>query len=103
MDSVWLSFGSLVFGLAAWIFPVVNFGRYEKHNHWITRSIISLSACAMSLAFVILYIHHLVKIEDWSSLMDTMGAFAFVSIVLFAVTAILNIINLIIHSERIAN
>lgn len=103
MDSVWLSFGSLVFGLVAWIFPVVNFGRHEKRNHWITRSIISLSACAMSLAFVIFYIHHLVKIEDWPSLMDTMGAFVFVSIVLLAVTIIINVITLLIYRDRAAN
>lgn len=103
MDFGWLNLGSLVLGLIAWILPVVNFGRYEKPNYWITRSIISLSACAISLSFQIFYSHHLVKIEDWPALMDTMGAVAFVSAVLLVVTIMLNVITLIIYHDRAVN
>ncbi|WP_230321304.1 hypothetical protein [Planococcus salinarum] len=103
MDFGWLNLGSLVLGLIAWVLPVVNFGRYEKQNHWITRSIISLSACAISLSFQIFYSYYLVKIEDWPSLMDTMGAVALVSAVLLFVTIILNVSTIIIYRDRVAN
>ena len=98
----WLNTGSIVLGLIAWILPVVNFGRYEKHNHWVTRCIMSISACAISLSFQIFYIYHIVKIEEWSTLMDTMGAVAFVSVVLLIVTIILNTITLIVYGDRTA-
>lgn len=103
MDYGWLNLGSLVLGLIAWVLPVINFGRYEKQNHWITRSIMSLSACAISLSFQIFYSHHLVQIEDWSALMDTSGAVAIVSAVLLVDTITLNLITLIIYRDRAAN
>lgn len=96
----WLPTGSLVLGLIAWILPVVNFGRYEKHDHWITRSIVSISACASSLSFLILYIYHIVKIEEWPTLMDIMGAVAFVSAVLLIVTILLNAFTFILYRDR---
>lgn len=42
---VLLNLGSLVLGLIAWILPVVNLMRYEKHDHrnWVTLSIMSFS------------------------------------------------------------
>lgn len=51
----------------------------------------------------IFYNNHLVKIEDWSALMDTTGAVAFVSAVLLTVTIILNAITLIIYRNRTVN
>lgn len=62
----WLNVGSLVLGLIAWILPVVSLMRYKKnvHNHWFVLSILSISACAISLYFQIFYNYHLVKIKD---------------------------------------
>jgi cytochrome c oxidase subunit 4 len=100
MDFGWLNIGSLVLGLIALILPFVNFGRYEKHNHWVTRSVMSISACAISLSFQIFYIHHKVKIEDWSALMDTMRAIVFASAFLLIVTIILNAFTLIAYRDR---
>ncbi|WP_028391177.1 hypothetical protein [Bacillus cihuensis] len=96
--------GSLILGLIAWILPVVNLMRYKKHVHWnwVVPSIISIGACAISLCFQILYNYHLVKIEDWSALMDTTGAVAFVAAVLLIVTIILNAITLIVYRDRTA-
>lgn len=98
----WLNVGSLVLGLIAWILPVVNLMRYKKHDdrNWIVLSVMSISACAISLSFQIFYNYHLVKIEDWSALMDTTGAVAFVSSVLLTVTIILNAITLIVYRDR---
>jgi hypothetical protein len=46
-----LNLGSLVLGLIAWILPVANLMRYGKRDHraWIVPSIMSISACAISL------------------------------------------------------
>ena len=99
-----LNLGSLVLGLIAWILPVVNLMRYEKHNHrnWIALAMMSISACAISLCFQIFYNLHLVNIEDWSALMDTTGAVAFVAAVLLIVTIILNGITLIVYRDKAA-
>lgn len=40
------------------------------------------------------YTDYLVKIEDWTALMDTSYAVAFVSLILLMVTIILNVISL---------
>lgn len=100
-----LNLGSLVLGIIAWIFPLVNLMRHEKHDHrnWVAFSIISISACSISLCFQIIYNNHLVKIGDWSALMDTTGAVAFVSTALLIVTIILNVITLIVYRDRTAN
>ena len=98
-----LNLGSLVLGLIAWILPMVNLMRYKKQDHknWITFSMISISACAISLCFQILYNYHLVRIEDWSALMDTMWAVVLAASVLLIVTIILNAITLIIYRKRV--
>lgn len=99
-----LSLGSLVLGLIAWILPVVNLMEYEKHAHrnWAILSIMSTSACAISLCFQIFYNYHLVKIADWTALMDTMDAVVFIAAILLIVTIILNVITLIVYRGKIA-
>jgi len=94
-----LNLGSLVLGLIAWTLPVVNLLRSKNHNYknWVVLSLMSISACAISLCFQIFYNYHLVKIEDWSALMDTMYAVAFAATVLLIGTIILNTINLIVY------
>jgi cytochrome c oxidase subunit 4 len=87
-----LNLGSLVLGLIAWILPVVSLVRYDKigHRSWAALSVASISACAISLCMQIFYSDHLVRIEDWSALMDTSSAVAMVSTVLLVVTIALN-------------
>lgn len=101
----WLNIGSFVLGLIAWILPVVNLMRYKKHDHksWVALSILSMSSCSISLYFQIIYNRHLVKIADWSALMDTTDAVAFVALVLLIVTVILNVITLLVYRDRAAN
>jgi hypothetical protein len=78
-----LNLGSFMLGLIAWILPVVSLMKYKNnHRYWATLSVMSLSACAISLFFRIIYNYHLVKIEDWTALMDTTSAVAFVAVVL---------------------
>lgn len=100
----WLNVGSLVLGLIAWLLPVVNLVGYiiGKQRNWAILSILSISACAISLCFQIFYNNHLVKIEDWSALMDTTGAVAILSAVLLVVTIILNAITLVVYRDKTA-
>jgi cytochrome c oxidase subunit 4 len=100
----WLNIGSLMLGLIAWILPVVNLLRDKKleKKKWIRLSLISVSTCAISVCFQIFYIYYLVKIEDLSALMDTIGAMAFASAVLIIVTIILNAFTIILYRERTA-
>ncbi|MEL7657284.1 MAG: hypothetical protein AAGU75_15430 [Bacillota bacterium] len=95
----WLNLGSLVLGLIAWILPVVNLAQHNKadHRNWVVFSVASISACAISLCMQIFYTDHLVKIEDWSALMDTSHAVALVATLLLVVTIILNAITLVVY------
>ncbi|MRG86055.1 hypothetical protein [Salinibacillus xinjiangensis] len=98
-----LNIGSLVLGLLAWILPFMNLFRYEKQKqkrYWVALSVMSLGACALSLCFQIFYINHKVKVEDWSALMDTMGAVAFFSAVLLVITILLNGATLYVYRDR---
>jgi hypothetical protein len=62
----------------------------------------SISACAISLCFQIFYNNHLVKISDWSALVDITDNVVFVAAVLVIVTIILNAITLFVYRDRTA-
>jgi hypothetical protein len=104
IDFGWLNIGSLVLGLIAWLLPVVNLLRDKKQENkkWVVLSFVSISACAISICFQIFYNYHLVKIEDWSALMDTIGAVAFASTVLIIVTILLNALTFILNRKTAA-
>lgn len=96
----WLNVGSLVLGLIAWILPVVALMRMSKH--WVAFSIMSLSACSISVCFQIYYNYHLVQIKDWAALMDTMRAVVIAATVLLVVTLLLNVVTLVVYRGRTA-
>lgn len=95
----WLNVGSLVLGLIAWILPIVAMTKYKNHDKkdWMVLSMMSISACAISLFCQMVYHYYLVKIEDWSALMDTLGAVVFAATVLLSVTILLNVVTLILN------
>lgn len=96
IEVYWLNIGSLILGLIAWGMPIIDIVQYRKRNFKRTGTflIVSLSACATSLYMQIFYTDHLVKIEDWTALMDISYAVARVSLILLMVTLILNGISL---------
>lgn len=96
-----LNIGSLLLGLIAWILPIINLMRIEKqeNKNWVVLSVISVSACAISLSFQIIYNYHLVKIEDWSALMDTTRAVVIATVVLLVFTLILNALTFIVYRQ----
>ncbi|GAA0339646.1 hypothetical protein GCM10008967_32510 [Bacillus carboniphilus] len=93
-----LNLGSIVLGLIAWTLPLVNLMRYRKN--WVILSIMSISACAISLCLQIFYNYHLVKIEDWAALLDITGAVVLASVVLVIVTLLLNIFTLVEYRRK---
>jgi len=95
-----LNIGSIVLGLVAWILPVISLMRTTKH--WAAFSIMSLSACAISLILQLYYNYHLVQIEDWAALMDTTGAVVVAATVLLIFTLLLNVSTLIVYSRKTA-
>ncbi|EDL65745.1 hypothetical protein [Bacillus sp. SG-1] len=100
IDWFWLNAGSLALGLIAWTLPIVNLMRYKNHNlnNWSTFSIMSISACAISLYFQIVYAHNLVKIGALSNLIEEGWVVA--SSVLLIVTLLLNIITIIVYRDK---
>lgn len=96
-----LNLGSLLLGLIAWLLPIMNLMRYKKHEqrNWAVLSVVSISACAISLGFQIFYHYHLMKIEDWAALMDVTGAVAKAAAVLLIITILLNAITLIVYRQ----
>jgi cytochrome c oxidase subunit 4 len=86
-----LNLGSLIFGLASWIIPLVLL---VSKKFPISRSInvifASLVCVIIALMMQIFYTKHLVNIEDWSALMDTQGSLVLVTSVLSAVAFVLN-------------
>lgn len=93
-----LNLGSLALGLIAWILPVVNLRSNNKN--WMILSIASISACSISLLLQIIYTNYLVRINDWSALMDTMGAVVFAASVLFIVTILLNTTTILAYRKK---
>lgn len=93
---------SLILGLIAWIIPVISIIQYKKHNNknWGVLSIMSMIACATSLFFQIFYVNHLVKIEDWTAIMDTIGAVVFAAGTLLVITIVLNVITIFIYGNK---
>lgn len=101
MDAGLLNFGSLILGVVAWIIPVVAvLGAKQKDKRWLALSISSFSACAIAVCLQIFYTYHLVMIQDWTALMDTVGTMALVSGVLVSVTILLNALALFFRNRK---
>lgn len=89
-----LNLGSLLFGLIAWIVPILAVKHPIKDTvkSCFLLIIISFSACITSLCLQLFEINHRVQIHDWSALMDTSGTLIWAAIILAVITTMLNII-----------
>ncbi len=99
---VLFNLASLLLGLIAWILPIINIINSKKHinKQWIRLCMISMGACAISLYFQILYNAHLVNIEDWTAMMDTIGTLVITSSILLVITLLLNVITLFLYRNK---
>lgn len=96
------NFASLLFGLIAWILPIINIVKHKKskNKNYAILSVISMGACATSIYFQLLYNNHLVNINDWTAIMDIIDSSVFLSSTLLIVTIILNIITLLMNNFK---
>jgi cytochrome c oxidase subunit 4 len=86
-----LNLGSLLFGLASWMIPLVLLVSKKYTDSLSMKAIFaSLASVVIALMMQILYTKHLVDIEDWSALMDTQGSLVLVTSVLSVVAVVLN-------------
>jgi len=83
--------GSLVLGVVSWIIPMLAVSQYHKGHKQKNFSIYSFTSCATALVFQLFEIRHRVNIEDFSAIMDTIGAISVVSVILVVITFALNI------------
>jgi cytochrome c oxidase subunit 4 len=97
-----LNLGSFVFGLIAWIIPVINLVKRDKSGNriWRLPSTASAIACSISLFMQILYGNYLVGIWDWAALMDTSNAVALMSSALITGTVALNIAMVAMYKKQ---
>ncbi|HOX36272.1 MAG TPA: hypothetical protein PLO06_11295 [Methanoregulaceae archaeon] len=101
----WLNVGSLVFGLIAWILPAINlsYRTQAEYRNLVVLSVTSVSACAIALCLQVLSLNYLVRIGDWSALMDISPTVALVATLLLVVTLTLNAIALVVHFRKTVN
>lgn len=92
--------GSLVLGILAWVIPArIIFGGRRTNN--VAKSIIlSFSACAVSLSWQILEIHHRVTINDFGAIEDTIGGIASAAILLVSGTVALNLLAVRVTNKK---
>lgn len=103
-DYFWLNWGSLAFGLMAWIIPIFSIIRHNKSGvHHSIMTLFSVGACAVALWFQIAYNNYLVATNDLSALMDTIGTLSWVAAVLLVVTISLNSISIAVNKKAASN
>ena len=85
-----LNIGSLILGIGAWVFagfaivaPMASASR--KHT------VVSFGSCVIALLLQLLEINRRVVLGDYAAIEDTIGAILLASIVLIAVTILLNL------------
>jgi len=95
MDYGMLNLGSIVLGLAGWAIPIIQLRCLMKDKKGLGRytHILSMGACCLAIWLQICYGEHLVMIEDWSALMDTVAGVRVVSMFLLAVTLLINLLT----------
>lgn len=100
-DAVWLNVSSIILVLTAWALPFINLMHPYKadHRNWIVFSVVSASACAVSLYMQICYTVYLVRIEGWFARMNTTQELALVATIFFLGTASLNTLTFLAYSE----
>ncbi|MFA1736142.1 hypothetical protein [Lysinibacillus fusiformis] len=98
-----LNVGSLVLGFIAILLPIAVLSATSKQiqNYRLMISILSLSTCAISISFQLFYNFYLVKIEDWSALMDITRSSVLAVLFLLVSTILLNILVLIFKRNEV--
>lgn len=97
-----LNLGSLVLGVIAILLPIYSLLSTNKkvQNYRLIFCTLSFSACSISISFQLFYNNHLVKIEDWSALMDTTSSSVLAVSILLITTILLNTLTIIFNRDK---
>ena len=99
--SIFFSLGSIGLGILSWIIPWIAVYQYRKGGQFVHFSIYSFASCAMALVLQLFEIRYRANIEDFATIIDTIGAISVASVVLFVITFILNItVSNLYHSKN---
>ena len=99
MDYGWLNIGSLVFGLIAWILPLLKILTKNK-KHWTVVMFTSFSLCSLAVLFQSIETNHRVFLLDFWAIDDTYYAILFAEKILIGITILLNLIMLLKYKKR---
>ena len=93
---------SIILGLGAWILPLINLmqQKYEKNFNGLNGyiPIISFTLCFISIYSQILLMKSYG--DEWTLVIDALGALSFVTPILIIVTVILNVLCIKNHNKR---
>ena len=86
-----LNIGSLVLGVCAWVFAgLAIWAPKACSSH--RNTLVSFSLCAAALVLQLVEINRRVLLADYAAIADTIRAVVIASVVLVAVTVILNLV-----------
>lgn len=88
----WLNIGSCILGTAACVIPIVSLlaSRKSGRHNWLFFAAASGMCCAMALWLKLAYMNYLVRINDWTALLDTANTTLFRTLALAVVFTALN-------------
>ncbi|MGI5824733.1 MAG: hypothetical protein ACOX7J_04090 [Bacillota bacterium] len=89
---MYYNLGSLLLGVLALILPFAAIARHNKgklKSNYLF-SIISFACCLAALCLQFADFSRLIKIEDWSAIIDTAAALQWIAVILSFATVILN-------------
>ena len=86
-----LNLGSLVLGVCAWVFAGLAVRAMNASASY-GNTLISFSLCAAALVLQLVEIKRRVLLADYAAIADTIRAVVIASVVLVAVTVILNLV-----------
>jgi len=94
---VLFSLGSIILGVVAMLLPIIGIVR-KKKTVWLTLS--SLSVCTVSIIIQLLHLAADAFYKDSSSIYDTINVRCVVSLQLFVIVVILNVIYQSVNGKR---
>lgn len=89
----------LILGLLSWSLGIAGIVQKSPRFRFLCSGL-SLCSCCVSLFCCLSSIHHWIKIEDFSAILDCTGAYQFCASVLLLVTLVLNVLIFVLKPSK---